>query len=60
MAHSCPDCGLLCYCGGDIDDCEFDGTPEQAKCKHCDGRRDGEADSEATSDQEAETPNDPS
>jgi hypothetical protein len=20
MAHSCPDCGLLCHCGSDIDD----------------------------------------
>ena len=21
MAHSCPDCGYTCHCGGDIDDC---------------------------------------
>lgn len=37
MAHSCPECGMLCHCGGDIDDCEFDGTPEQMRCGHCDG-----------------------
>lgn len=35
MAHTCPDCGMLCYCGGDIDDCELDGTPEQDRCGHC-------------------------
>jgi hypothetical protein len=26
---------MLCHCGGDIDDCEFEGTPEQLHCKHC-------------------------
>jgi len=36
MAHSCPDCGMQCYCGGDIDDCCFDNTPEQDRCMHCD------------------------
>ncbi len=36
MAHTCPECGMLCHCGGDIDDCEFDGTPEQDRCGHCD------------------------
>jgi hypothetical protein len=35
MAHSCPECGLNCHCGGDIDDCEFDGTIEQMRCRHC-------------------------
>lgn len=40
MAHTCPDCGMLCYCRGDIDDCEFDGTPEQARCGHCADRDD--------------------
>lgn len=35
MAHSCPDCGQVCYCGGDIDDCCFDGTSEQRACVHC-------------------------
>jgi hypothetical protein len=37
MAHECPDCGLTCYCGGDIDDCEWEGTPEQMACRHCVG-----------------------
>lgn len=35
MAHSCPDCGSACYCGGDIDDCIFDDTPEQNSCTCC-------------------------
>lgn len=45
MAHSCPDCGMLCYCGGDIDDCEFDDTPEQMRCGHC-ADRDNDNDEE--------------
>lgn len=36
MAHSCPECGVLCHCGGDIDDCEFEGTRKQMQCRHCD------------------------
>jgi hypothetical protein len=35
MAHSCPECGQVCYCGGDIDDCCFENTPEQLHCQHC-------------------------
>lgn len=35
MAHSCPECGQMCYCGGDFDDCCFDGTPEEMACTHC-------------------------
>lgn len=35
MAHSCPDCDSTCHCGGDIDDCVFNGTPEQRRCTHC-------------------------
>ena len=35
MAHSCWDCGQLCHCGGDIDDCEFDDSPEARACTHC-------------------------
>ena len=36
MAHSCPDCGCLCHCGGDIDDIDFgDDTPEADECTHC-------------------------
>jgi hypothetical protein len=47
MAHTCPECGLLCHCGGDIDDCEFDGTPEQDACSHCDDN-DRECDDDPT------------
>ena len=36
MAHSCPDCGQICYCGGDIDDIDFgDDTDEAELCTHC-------------------------
>lgn len=35
MAHECPDCGQTCYCHGDIDDCVFDNSDEQAVCDHC-------------------------
>lgn len=35
MAHSCPYCDSLCHCGGDIDDIQFDDTPEQDNCMHC-------------------------
>ena len=35
---------MLCHCDGDIDDCEFDGTPEQDRCGHCDGEKDREYD----------------
>jgi hypothetical protein len=44
MAHSCPDCYQMCYCGGDIDDCCFDGTPEELACGHCLGRDDDDDD----------------
>ena len=26
---------MVCYCGGDIDDCEFSNTPEETRCGHC-------------------------
>ena len=35
---------MLCHCGGDIDDCEFDGTPEQMRCGHCADRDDEDYD----------------
>jgi hypothetical protein len=35
MAHSCPDCGCLCHCGGDIDDIDFGDDSEDAmNCHH--------------------------
>ena len=37
MAHTCPDCGLTCHCGGDIDDIDFgDDSEEAIACTHCD------------------------
>lgn len=35
--HECPECYQACSCGGDIDDCMFDG-PAADQCTHCDGR----------------------
>lgn len=46
MAHTCPNCGEVCYCGGDIDDCEFDGTDEQFNCTHCPDGLDEEGDND--------------
>lgn len=42
MAHECPECGLMCYCNGDIDDFLLNGTDEEFGCTHylrpeCDG-----------------------
>ena len=36
MAHSCPGCGMQCYCGTDIDDCCFDFEEDVVACTHCD------------------------
>lgn len=46
MAHTCPTCGEVCYCGGDIDDCEFDGTDEQFNCTHCPDDLDDDGDND--------------
>ena len=35
MAHECPECGLICHCGGDIGDCVFYGTDYENRCTHC-------------------------
>ena len=34
MAHSCPECGQVCYCNGDIDDCLNDFDEDVEKCTH--------------------------
>ena len=34
MSHECPECYMVCYCGGDIDDCELNGTDAQVNCTH--------------------------
>jgi hypothetical protein len=33
VAHSCPDCGQACYCGGDIDDILLE--EGEMACTHC-------------------------
>lgn len=35
MAHECPECGSLCHCGGDIDDCCHNFKHFQNQCTHC-------------------------
>lgn len=40
MAHSCPVCGGICHCGGDIDDICFDETEEMDDCTCCAGAED--------------------
>ncbi len=35
MAHECPECYLVCYCGGDIDDCCNNNPRDIENCKHC-------------------------
>lgn len=32
MAHTCPDCGQCCHCGGDFEDHE---TGDSENCTHC-------------------------
>ena len=34
MAHECPDCGMVCHCNGDIDDCCFNFEEDVMKCDH--------------------------
>jgi hypothetical protein len=35
MAHECPDCGMQCHCGGDIDDCCLNAEEDVNACTHC-------------------------
>lgn len=44
MAHTCPECGMLCHCKGDIDDVDLGRWPVGG-CVHymkdsCDGNED--------------------
>lgn len=32
MAHTCPTCGMLCHCNGDIDDICFGEADEFCEC----------------------------
>lgn len=34
MAHTCPECGTICHCCGDIDDIVFDHTEINVACRH--------------------------
>ena len=34
MAHECPDCGMQCYCGSDIDDCLMNNEDDVIHCIH--------------------------
>jgi len=35
MAHTCPECGQTCHCGGDIDDLILDFDEDVIGCTHC-------------------------
>jgi hypothetical protein len=52
MAHSCPNCGQACYCGGDIDDIVFEESEFTAGCTCCPDEDDGWLDADDTSDDE--------
>ena len=52
MAHSCPDCDQVCYCGGDIDDIVLSGTPEEHACTHCVDEGDGVLDDDESLDED--------
>ena len=34
MAHECPECGQMCYCNGDIDDCCNNFEADVMRCTH--------------------------
>lgn len=34
MAHSCPECNEICYCGGDIDDILLEDIDAEIRCTH--------------------------
>lgn len=36
MAHECPECGEMCYCGEDIDDLLLNNDEDVEACTHCD------------------------
>ena len=38
MAHECPECSMLCHCGGDIDDMNFGVSDTYCSC--CDSDED--------------------
>lgn len=44
MAHSCPDCGSVCYCNGDIDEILYEGADDVETCTCCEGLDEDDAD----------------
>ena len=34
MAHECPECGQICHCCGDIDDCLLNSDEDVSNCEH--------------------------
>ena len=47
MAHECPDCGQVCYCNGDVDDCVNNFSRDQLNCSHwlqCESENEEEGD----------------
>lgn len=46
MAHTCPECGIICYCNGDIDDIKFDWKDDVIVCMHCENFEKDELDCE--------------
>jgi len=58
MSHECPECGSLCFCSGDIDDCMFNFPKDQDRCTHytqreCCGYDGDDDDDEPLEDMEA-------
>ena len=49
MAHECPECGQVCYCGGDIDDLCLNDDASVNRCSHCDTANDREDDDDSES-----------
>ena len=47
MAHECPECGLPCYCHGDIDDILLPNETRENMCDHCPITFDGDGEWEA-------------
>ena len=35
MAHECPECGITCHCGGDVDDLVLNEGQYRDMCRHC-------------------------
>lgn len=52
MAHTCPECGQACHCGGDIDDIDIGEHAAEDACTCCppDGVDDDDIESEEGED----------